>query len=161
MKLSFDANIFIYAYITGEKIKNDRKRMEWMQLHEKADSLYTAMLNGKHVVIIPLVIVAEVCAVISRLTNSEDEGMGAAKEVQEYCVVVYESASVLEELLPTIAKVKGSGIDSILAALAVKENTVLITNDRKLHDRLRAFESGVDVRMLADMSLAEIKLMSG
>ena len=59
-----------------------------------------------------------------------------------------------------IAKVKGSGIDSIIAALAVKENTVLITNDRKLHDRLRAFESGVDVRMLADMSLAEIKLMS-
>ena len=100
-----------------------------MQLHEKADVLYTDVLKGKHVVIIPSVIVAEVCAVISRLTNSEEEGISVAKEVQEYCVVVYESASVMEELLPVIAKVKGSGIDSILAALAAKENTVLITND--------------------------------
>ncbi len=40
MKLSLDANIFIYAYITGKKIKNERKRREWVQLHEKADVLY-------------------------------------------------------------------------------------------------------------------------
>ena len=132
-----------------------------MQLHKKADFLYTDVLKGKHVVIIPSVIVSETCAVISRLTNSEEEGLSVAKEVQECCVVVYESASVLEELLPIIAKVKGSGIDSILAALATKENTVLVTNDRRLHDRLRAFESGVDTRVLADMNLDDIKLMSG
>jgi len=161
MKLSLDANIFIYAYITGKKIKNERKRREGVQLHEKADVLYTDVLKGKHVVIMPSVIVAEVCAVISRLTNSEEEGLSAAEEVQECCVVIYESVSVLEELLPVIAKVKGSGIDSILAALAAKENTVLITNDRRLHDRLRAFESYVDVRLLRDMSLDDIKLMSG
>ncbi|MCK4399283.1 MAG: PIN domain-containing protein [Methanophagales archaeon] len=160
MKLSLDANIFIYAYITGKKIKNERKRREWVQLHEKADVLYTDVLKGKHVVIIPSVIVAEVCAVISRLTNSEEEGISAAKEVQECCVVVYESASVLEELLPVIAKIKGSGIDSILAALAAKENTVLITNDRRLHDRLIASESYVDVRLLKDMSLDDIKMMT-
>ena len=160
MKLSLDANIFIYAYITGKKIKNERKRREWVQLHEKADVLYTDVLKGKHVVIIPSVIVAEVCAVISRLTNSEEEGLSAAEEVQECCVVIYESASVLEELLPVIAKIKGSGIDSILAALAAKENTVLITNDRRLHDRLRAFESYVDVRLLKDMSLDDIKMMT-
>ncbi len=52
-------------------------------------------------------------------------------------------------------------LDSILAALAAKENTVLITNDRRLHDRLRAFESYVDVRLLKDMSLDDIKMMSG
>ena len=75
MKLSLDANVFIYAYITGENIKNERRRREWVQLHEKADVLY-------------------------------------------------------------------------------------ITNDRKLHDRLRAFESYVDVRLLKDMSLDDIKLMS-
>jgi predicted nucleic acid-binding protein len=161
MKLSLDANIFIYAYITGENIKNDGKRREWAQLHEKADVLYTDVLKGKHIVVIPSVIVAEVCAVISRLTNSEEEGISAAEEVQECCVVIYEGASVLEELLPVIAKVKGSGIDSILAALAAKENTVLITNDRRLHDRLRAFESYVDVRLLKDMSLDDTKLMSG
>ena len=34
-----------------------------MQLHEKVDVLYTDVLKGKHVVIIPSVIVAEVCAV--------------------------------------------------------------------------------------------------
>ena len=130
-------------------------------LHEKADILYTDVLKGKHIVVIPSVIVAEVCAVISRLTNSEEEGISAAEEVQECGVVVYESASVLEELLPAIAKVKGSGIDSILAALAAKENTVLITNDGRLHDRLRAFESYVDVRLPRDMSLDDTKLMSG
>ena len=91
MKLSLDANVFIYAYITGENIKNERRRREWVQLHEKADVLYTDVLKGKHVVIIPSVIVAEVCAVISRL--------------------------------------------------------------------LRAFESYVDVRLLKDMSLDDIKLM--
>ena len=62
MKLSLDANIIIYAYITGKNIKNERKRREWVQLHEKADVLYTDVLKGKHVVIIPSVIVAEVCA---------------------------------------------------------------------------------------------------
>ena len=160
MKLSLDANIFIYAYITGKKIKNERKRREWVQLHEKSDVLYTDVLKGKHIVIIPSVIVAEVCAVISMLTKSEEEGLSAAKEVQECCVVVYESASVLEELLPVIAKIKGSGIDSILAALAAKENTVLITNDRRLHDRLIVSESYVDVRLLKDMSLDDIKMMT-
>jgi hypothetical protein len=39
MKLSLDANIFIYAYITGENIKNGMKRRKWVQLHEKADVL--------------------------------------------------------------------------------------------------------------------------
>ena len=60
-------------------------------------------LDARHIVIIPSVIVAEVCAVILGLTNSEEEGISAAKEVQECCVVIlviYESASVLEEVLP-------------------------------------------------------------
>jgi len=81
MMISLDANIFIYANISGEKIKNKKKREEWIQLHKKADVIYTDMLKGKHIVLIPSVIVAEVCAVISRMTNSEEEGMKAANEI--------------------------------------------------------------------------------
>ena len=155
MKLSLDANVFVYANITGEKIKNGEKREEWMQLHKKADILYTEVLKGRHEVIIPSVIVAEVCAVISRMTNSEEEGIKAAKEIQQYCVVVYESEPIFEELLPLIARVKGTGIDSILAAVAIKEGSLLITNDRKLHSRLKSSSPGIDLKLLADMSITE------
>ena len=157
MMISLDANIFVYANISGEKIKNRKKREEWIQLHKKADILYTDMLKGKHIVIIPSVIVAEVCAVISRMTNSEEEGMKAANEIQQCCIVIFESASIFEELLPHIAKVKGSGIDSILAAVAIKEGTTLVTNDRKLFNRLEKSQLELDLRLLADRNMNEIK----
>jgi predicted nucleic acid-binding protein len=154
--LSFAANIFVYAYITGENIKNRGKREEWMLLHKKADTLYTDMLKGKYVVIIPSVIVAEVCAVISRLTNTEEEGIKVAREIQRYCVVIYESALTFDELLPIVAKVKGSGIDSILAAIAIKEKTLLITNDRRLYNRLNGSQLEINLKLLVDMSDDEI-----
>jgi len=153
--LSLDANVFVYANITGEKIKNREKREEWVQLHKKADVLYTDVLKGRHEVIIPSVIIAEVCAVISRMTNSEEEGIKAAEEIQRYCVVVYESEPVFEELLPIIARVKGSGIDSILAAVAMKESSLLVTNDRKLHNRLKDLSHGINLKLLADMDIEE------
>lgn len=159
--ISLDANIFIYANISGEKIKNKKKREEWIQLHKKADVIYTDMLKGKHIVLIPSVIVAEVCAVISRMTNSEEEGMKAANEIQQYCIVIYESASIFEELLPLIAKVKGSGIDSILASVAVTEVTTLVTNDRKLFNLLEKSQLELDLRLLAGMNINEIKSWLG
>lgn len=161
MMISLDANIFIYANISGDKIKNKKKREEWIQLHKKADVIYTDMLKGKHIVLIPSVIVAEVCAVISRMTNSEEEGMKAANEIQQYCIVIYESASIFEELLPLIAKVKGSGIDSILASVAVTEVTTLVTNDRKLFNLLEKSQLEIDLRLLADMKINEIKSWHG
>lgn len=85
-------------------------------------------IRGKHIVIVPSSIVAEVCAVISRLTNSEEEGIEAAKEIQQYCIVVYDSETIFDEILPIIAQIKGSGIDSMLAAISFKEDTMLITN---------------------------------
>ena len=159
--ISLDANIFIYANISGDMIKNKKKREEWIQLHKKADVIYTDMLKGKHIVIIPSVIVAEVCAVISRMTNSEEEGMKAANQIQQYCIVIYESASIFEELLPIIAKVKGSGIDSILASVAVTEVTTLVTNDRKLFNLLEKSQLEIDLRLLADMKINEIKSWHG
>ncbi len=159
--ISLDANIFIYANISGEKIKNKKKREEWIQLHKKADVIYTDMLKGKHIVLIPSVIVAEVCAVISRMTNSEEEGMKAANEIQQYCIVIYESASIFEELLPLIAKVKGSGIDSILASVAVTDVTTLVTNDRKLFNLLEKSQLELDLRLLAGMNINEIKSWLG
>ena len=161
MMISLDANIFIYANISGEKIKNKKKREEWIQLHKKADVIYTDMLKGKHIVLIPSVIVAEVCAVISRMTNSEEEGMKAANEIQQYCIVIYESASIFEELLPLIAKVKGSGIDSILASVAVTDVTTLVTNDRKLFNLLEKSQLELDLRLLAGMNINEIKSWLG
>ena len=161
MMISLDANIFIYANTSGEKIKNKKKREEWIQLHKKADVIYTDMLKGKHIVLIPSVIVAEVCAVISRMTNSEEEGMKAANEIQQYCIVIYESASIFEELLPLIAKVKGSGIDSILASVAVTDVTTLVTNDRKLFNLLEKSQLELDLRLLAGMNINEIKSWLG
>jgi rRNA-processing protein FCF1 len=117
------------------------------------------VLKGIHEVIIPSVIIAEVCAIISRLTNSEEEGIKAAEEIQRYCVVVYESKPVFEELLPLIARVKGSGIDSILAAVAMKEGSLLITNDRKLHNLLKDSSHGINLKLLADMSVNDASSM--
>ncbi len=157
MILSLDANVFVYANITGKKIKNREKRDEWVQLHRKADILYTDVLKGRHEVIIPSVIVAEVCTVISRMTNSEEEGIKAAKEIQQYGIVVYESEHIFEELLPLIAQIKGSGIDSILAAVAMKVDSLLITNDRKLYKRLKSSTIGFDMKLLADMSVNDAR----
>lgn len=159
MILSLDANVFVYANIIGKNIKNREKREEWVQLHRKADILYNDVLKGRHEVIIPSVIVAEVCTVISRMTNLEEEGLNAAREIQQYCIVVYESKRIFDELLPIIAQIKGSGIDSILAAVAMKASAFLITNDKRLYKRLKSYTIGIDLKLLADMSVNDARTM--
>ena len=69
--------------------------------------------------------------------------------------------TLFEDLLPLIAKVKGSGIDSILASVAVTEVTTLVTNDRKLFNLLEKSQLEIDLRLLAEMKINEIKSWHG
>jgi len=74
-------------------------------------------------------------------------------------VILSLDANIFKEILPFIVQIKGRGFDSILAAVAMKASSFLITNDKKQYMRLKSSTIGFDMKLLADMSVNEAMLM--
>lgn len=154
MDLTFDSTIFVYAFFQIDKVKSDDKR----KLCEKAHFLYESILAGKHSVIIPSIVLSEVCAAISRLTRKEERALEVTNEIRGSCVVVYETDVLIDKVLPLIAKINHTGLDALVSSFTKIYKTLLITDDRKLYDVLqdRKNQIEVEVKLLKDLSEEEI-----
>ncbi|RJS88367.1 hypothetical protein CW700_08025 [Candidatus Bathyarchaeota archaeon] len=66
MRLVFDTNVLVYAFITPEFVARIRER-EWLELHRKASRLYEDVLAQEHTLFIPSSVLIELGLRNSRL----------------------------------------------------------------------------------------------
>ena len=79
-------------------------------------------------------VLVEVGAVISRVTNNENDAMDAVKKVWTHANYIFFDYELLELTIPTEIKTKASGFDNLIISCAILSDSAIITDDLKLHE---------------------------
>jgi len=161
MRLVFDTNVLVYAFITPEFVARIRKR-EWLELHRKASRLYEEVLAQKHTLFIPSSVLIELGSVIAGLTGDEEKARRTIENVRSVAWIVYEDPLFTERSINIGIRLKLSGFDTSIATCAIVNSAILITNDKRFYEKFspKAEEYGVKIYLLREMTMEEIETLS-
>lgn len=81
-KLTFDSSVLIKALVPPKRRKQDGIYRTQMQLHASALEIFEDVVRKKISMSIPSVVLIEVGAVVSRLTNNEKDAEEAVDKVR-------------------------------------------------------------------------------
>lgn len=135
-----DSGVFIYRFLGPERIKNAQRREKWKKKHEKAKIVYNDIILGKNIAIIPSAVLIEVASVISRMTANSSYGIAVAKEIDKFCIVIYEDQGYLWDILNLATEIRGSGFDNTIIATSILHKTTVITTDKRLYKNIKPRE---------------------
>ncbi len=158
MRLVFDTNVLVYAFVTSEFVPKVR-RGEWIELHSKASTLYEAVLTQKHVLFIPSVVLVELGSVIAGLTRDGEKARKAVENVKSVAWIVYDDPLFTEQAINYGISFRLSGFDTAIATCTIINSANLITNDRKFYEKFspKTVEYGLKVCFLRQMRMNEIE----
>jgi len=159
MDITLDSNVLVYAFVPPLH-KDKMKREEWKNLHTKARKIYESIIEGKHRLILPFVVIVEVASVVSLLTGKEEFGKDAALEIEDSAKVILFDSNFKERVLDYAIKIKAGGFDNIIAITSILYGTTLITNDKPFYDKLILFteEYQFEVKLFRDLNFDDLKL---
>ena len=149
MNITFDTTALIKGILEPRRKKQDVIFKEQTRMHKIASSMLENVYNGNDALFIPLVAAIEIAAVASRLTGRADIGRKNAEFVRSISAIVGEN-ELYSEAVSIAAETKISGFDAVFIACAKATNSVLITDDRKMHEA--AAKVGVASKMLREMA---------
>jgi len=161
MIFTLDSNVLVYAFVPPLH-KNEEKRKEWKNLHDKAKKIYESIIEGKHRLVLPFAVILEVASVVSMLTGKEEFGIDAAIEIEESATIVLFDRDLKERSLEYAVKIKAGGFDNIIAITSIIYGTTLITNDKPFYDKLVPFfdEYQFEVKFFRSLNIDEFKLLN-
>ena len=146
--VTLDTTVLAKGIIPPRRRKKDYVYEEQFRLHTIAKAVIREVENKESVMHIPSAAIVEIAAVGARLTGKEERGVQASAFVNEHGNIIYD-IDLLEEAVKIASKTKTSGFDSVFIACAKTTNSILITDDRKMHDA--AIKVGVKSKLLRDM----------
>ncbi len=156
MKVTIDSDVLVYAFIEPTKKIYKEKYEEFKVLHDKADCIFKDVIHGDHELIIPSTVLIEVAIVMSRAVGSE-----IAKEVYENIKKNTTSILYLNENFTEYCMEKGietlSGFDTVVFACAFRENSILITGDRRFFHNVQEHHPEVKSYLLREMNIDDLK----
>lgn len=132
--LTIDSNVLVKALAPPRRRKDDEIYKLQLALHQKAKEIFEGVIRKEKIMFIPSVVLVEVAAVISRITNNEEDAAEAVDRVRKHSHRVLFDSDILESSITTAIKTKASGFDNIVLACAVLTESALITDDKKLHE---------------------------
>ena len=147
---TLDTTVLIKAIIPPRRRKNDALYNEQLRLHATAKAVVNRVEEGRLSMNVPAVAIIEAAAVGARLTGKEQRGMDAAAYVRANGNIIDEAA-LLERAVEIAAKIKISGFDSLFIACAEITGSVLVTDDKGMHEA--AIKSGIRAELLRQMSI--------
>jgi predicted nucleic acid-binding protein len=157
MKITIDSDVLVYAFIEPtEKIYKENYE-EFKILHSKADSIFKDVINGNYELIIPSTVLIEVAIVMSRAVGSK-----IAKEVYESIKKNAFSILYLNENFTGYCMEKGvethlSGFDTVVFACAYREDSNLITGDRRFFHNVQEHHPELKAHFLREMNIDDLK----
>lgn len=149
MSKTLDTTAIIKGILEPRRTKNDGIRQEQIRIYKIASSILDDIRDGREKLFIPAISIIETAAVASRLTGSESIGRKAAETVSKLAFRTIGEGEFLEEAIAIAAKTKISGFDSIFIACAKLTGSILITDDKKMHEA--ALNAGVQAKLLREM----------
>ena len=149
-EVTLDTTVLIKAIIPPRRRKNDALYNEQLRLHTSAKAIVSKVEEGQLSMNVPAVAIIEAAAVGARLTGKEQRGMDAAAYVKANGNII-EEAALLERAVEIAAKIKISGFDSLFIACAEITGSVLVTDDKGMHEA--AIKYGIRAELLRQMSI--------
>lgn len=107
------------------------------------------MVRKKISMSIPSVVLIEVGAVVSRLTNNETDAEEAVDKVRLHASQILFDHDLLELTISTAIKTKASGFDNLILSCAISTGSAIITDDSRLHEI--AIEYGLKSYLLREL----------
>ena len=149
MNVTLDTTVLAKGLIPPMRRKKDVLYEEQSRLHVIAKSIISKVESKESVMHIPSVAVVEIAAIGARLTGKEEKGIEVSDFVENHGKIVYD-IDLMSEAVRIAAKTKISGFDSIFIACAKTTNSMLITDDKKMHEA--ADRVGVSSKLLREMA---------
>ncbi len=104
--------------------------------------------EGGDTMAIPFLALVETAAVGARLTGQAGLGREAVCYVRSHATLLSD-VMIHDESVDVACETKASGFDSVFIACARMTESVLVTDDKKMHQA--ALDLGVESRLLRDM----------
>jgi len=109
-KLTIDSSVLIKALVPPLKRKEDSNYRQRMILHTRALQIFEDVVHKKISMCIPSVVLIEVGAVVSRVTNNENDAKEAVAKVRMHSSQILFDYDLLEPTISTAIKTKASGL---------------------------------------------------
>lgn len=148
MRQTIDSSVIVKGILKPRRKKQDEILKEQTRLYGIASSVMDGINKGEDELVIPNIAIVEVAAVVSRLTGIKDSGVNTANLISSIAVVINES-DILKECIDIATETKVSGFDSVFIACAKATDSMLITDDKKMHEA--AVKVGVKSKLLRDV----------
>ena len=148
MNKTLDTTVIIKGILEPRRKKKDAVLEEQIRIYKIASSILDGIYEGKDKMFIPTISIVEIAAVASRLTGDKNIGRETADFIRSIASVVNE-AVILDEAVSIAAETKISGFDSIFIACAKVTSSMLITDDKKMHEA--ALKAGIDAKLLRNL----------
>ena len=145
---TLDTTILAKGIFPPRRRKRDQIYEEQFKLHTIAKSVIKRVEDKEFIMNVPSIGIIEIAAVGARLTGKEQRGTEASGYVKEHGNIIYDT-DFLDEAVKIASKTKISGFDSVFIACAKITDSVLITDDKKMHDA--ALKIGIEAKFLRDM----------
>ncbi|HLD33965.1 hypothetical protein A3A21_03690 [Candidatus Jorgensenbacteria bacterium RIFCSPLOWO2_01_FULL_45_25b] len=148
MRLVIDTSVIIKGMIAPRRRKQGALLDEQLRLHKTAASILDRVYARNAELIIPTVAIVEIAAVSSRLTGKSEYGKEVALFVRSISQIITER-TILGESIDIAAEAGTSGFDSVFIACARVTQSLLVTDDKKMHEAALAL--GVQSKLLREM----------
>lgn len=133
-KLTIDSSVLIKALVPPKRRKQDGIYRTQKQLHDSALKIFEDVVRKKISMSIPSVVLIEVGAVVSRLTNNETDAEEAVDKVRLHASQILFDHDLLELTISTAIKTRASGFDNLILSCAISTSSAIITDDSRLHE---------------------------
>jgi hypothetical protein len=150
MNKTLDTTAIIKGVLEPRRKKQDAIFKEQWRVHRIASSILEDIYNKNDSLFIPMIALVETAAVASRLTGDKDLGKKNADFIKSISRIVSEN-ELVDEAISIAADTKISGFDSTFIACAKITNSMLITDDKKMHQA--AVKAGIKSKLLREMSI--------
>ena len=121
-----------------------------MQLHAKALQIFEDVVRKNIAMCIPSVVLIEVGAVVSRMTNDEWLAKEAVEKVRTHAIQILYDYDLLEPTILTAIQTKASGFDNLILSCAISTGCAVISDDSRLHEI--ATEYGQESYLLRELA---------
>lgn len=146
-RVTTDTTVLVRGLVPPRRRSKDALSDEYIRLHTSASEVLRRIEQEEYQNHIPLLALIETACVVSRLTNDPESASLSVSFVSSHAKM-YDTADLLERSIEIGIATKASGFDVIFMACADMNDSLLITDDRKMHERAR--ESGIDTILLRD-----------
>lgn len=145
----FDTTFIVKGLVEPRRKKQDEILEQQLKLHNKAKEYLEKVEREETQMIIPSVALVETAYVVSRLTNYNNLSIDAVNFLWESSEEILFDYETLDNAIQTGIETKASGFDTLYLAVLKLTNSVLLTDDSKLHTLAKA--QGFQSKLLREM----------